>query len=77
MADRSDIGTPLFLDDTLKNGSNGSASVKFPDGTETSIFPNQTWSLFYHNGISTKIQDFSLPVLPGWYYVSAHDAFSL
>ncbi len=74
--DRSDIDTPLFEEETLKTGNNGSASVQFDDGSETDIFPAQTWSLIYHTGVQKKIQEFTLPVVPGWYYMVSHDAFS-
>jgi len=74
--DRSDIYTPLFPDDIIKTGANGSASIEFSDTSETNVFPDQTWSLVYHTGIQKRIQDFTLPVLPGWYYVVARDAFS-
>lgn len=31
----------------------------------------------HHTGVQKDIQEFSLPVTPGWYYVVARDAFSL
>jgi hypothetical protein len=74
---RSDLYTPLFPDDILRTVENGTASVAFSDGSETEIFSNQTWSLIHHSGIQKKIQDFSLPVVPGWYYMVARDAFSV
>lgn len=74
--DRSDIDTPLFPDDIVKTGPNGAASVEFSDESETILSSNQTWSLVYHNGDQKEIQDFALPVIPGWYYVVAHSAFS-
>lgn len=70
---RADIDTPLFVDDVLITGINGTASVLFSDGIETQLYPQQTWSFVYNNGI-TNIQNFSLPVLSGWYYMTAHDA---
>lgn len=73
---RSHIGTPLFPDDTIKTGQNGTTQVAFSDGTKTVLYPNQEWSLVYNTG-AFKIQDFSLPVSPGWYYVVAHDAASV
>lgn len=74
---RSDINTPLFPDDILTTGSNGTATIAFADESETEIFANQTWSLMYHTGVPKKIQEFTLPVVPGWYYVIARDAFSI
>ncbi len=75
--DRADIDTPLFPDDRIVTGNNGTVSLTFPDTQKTDIFANQTWSLFYHTGISSTVQDFSLPVQPGWYYVVSYDAASL
>ncbi|MEI6711918.1 MAG: hypothetical protein WCK88_07265 [bacterium] len=74
--DRSDTDTPLSPDDTIKTGSNGTISLIFPDGAETLVSPGQIWSLVYHTGVQKQIQDFTLPVVPGWYYVVAHSAFS-
>lgn len=74
--DRSDTDTPLFPEDTIKTGTNGVVSIVFSDGDQTSVFPQQIWSLVYHTGVQKEIQDFALPVLPGWYYVLAHSAFS-
>ncbi len=74
--DPSDIDTPLFLDDIIKPTTNGTASIEFADGAETDVYSNQTWSLVYHTGVQNNIQDFVLPVTPGWYYVVARDAFS-
>jgi len=73
---RSHIGTPLFPDDSIKTSQNGTVQIAFSDATKTTLYPNQVWSLVYHTE-AFKIQDFSLPVSPGWYYVVAHDATSL
>jgi hypothetical protein len=74
---QSDINTPLFPDDILTTSANGTASIEFSDGSETEVFANQTWSLVHHTGIQKNIQEFTLPVTPGWYYVVARDAFSM
>jgi len=54
-------------------GDNGTASIVFPDAIKTQVYPQQTWSLVYHTG-TTKVQNLSLPVIAGWYYVVSHDA---
>lgn len=74
---RSDIYSPLFPEDIIKMSENGSASVRFPDWSRTDLYPRQTWSLFYHNGLQSDIQNLTLPVDAGWYYVVSRDAFSL
>ncbi len=74
---RNDIDMPLFPDDHIQTGTNGTVSLVFPDDQKTDIFANQTWSLVYHTGRQATVQDFTLPMLPGWYYVVSHDAGSL
>jgi hypothetical protein len=73
---RSDIGTPLFPSDVIKTAHTGAVQIKFSDATHTSLYPDQEWSFVYHTGVF-KIQDFSLPVSSGWYYVVAHNAASI
>ncbi len=71
----SDRGFPILPDDEITTGDNGRVVVQFPDGTQTVIDENQTWSLReYPATIST--QNISLDVDPRWYYASFEDARS-
>lgn len=59
---RSDIFTPLFPDDQILTGKNGTTTVLFPDSTTTSLSPEQKWTFMHHASTSNRLQDVTIPV---------------